>query len=107
MKKTVSFLLVGLVDHRGGRCGPVRDTVVHPARRDRSMHAMTASARAEGLTRSDLRQLLGRLLGEHAVLAMSATNLGVTGSPTLRPRREGARPQLGGPCRSRSPRSTA
>ena len=33
-----------------------------------------------GLTQSDLRALLGRQLGEHAALAMNATNLGVTGS---------------------------
>src|SRR5687767_15729692 len=39
-------------------------------------HAMTAST----LTKSDLRNTLNRQLGEHAVLAMNATNLGVTGS---------------------------
>ena len=42
-------------------------------------HAMTASA----LTKSDLRNALNRLLGEHAVLAMNATNLGVTGSKSF------------------------
>ena len=36
-------------------------------------HAQTASA-------SDLRSLLGRQLGQHAVLAMNATNAGVKGS---------------------------
>jgi hypothetical protein len=36
-----------------------------------------------GLTASDLRALLGRQLGEHAALAMNATNLGVTGSPAF------------------------
>lgn len=35
---------------------------------------------SQGLTQSDLRALLGRQLGEHAALAMNATNLGVTGS---------------------------
>ena len=38
---------------------------------------------AQGLTRSDLRALLDRQLGEHAALAMNATNLGVTGSPAF------------------------
>lgn len=42
-------------------------------------HATTASA----LTKSDLRNTLNRLLGEHAVLAMNATNLGVTGSKSF------------------------
>jgi hypothetical protein len=36
-----------------------------------------------GLTQSDLRALLGRQLGEHAALAMNATNLGVIGSPAF------------------------
>ena len=35
------------------------------------------------MTQSDLRSLLGRQLGEHAALAMNATNLGVTGSPAF------------------------
>ncbi|GIU95381.1 MAG: hypothetical protein KatS3mg012_1838 [Gaiellaceae bacterium] len=42
-----------------------------------------AIATLQGLTRSDLRALLGRQLGEHAALAMNATNLGVTGSPAF------------------------
>ncbi len=42
-------------------------------------HATQARA-SQGLTQSDLRSLLGRQLGEHAALAMNATNLGVTGS---------------------------
>lgn len=48
-------------------------------------HAAHASQAVslQGLTRSDLRSLLGRQLGEHAVLAMNATNLGVTGSPAF------------------------
>ena len=36
-----------------------------------------------GLTQSNLRSLLGRQLGEHAALAMNATNLGVIGSPAF------------------------
>jgi hypothetical protein len=45
-------------------------------------HASHASQAVslQKLTRSDLRALLGRQLGEHAALAMNATNLGVTGS---------------------------
>jgi hypothetical protein len=41
-----------------------------------TMHAHEATA----LSAADLRVTLDRLLGEHAVLAMNATNLGVTGS---------------------------
>ena len=44
-----------------------------------STHAMTAST----LTKSDLRVTLDNLFGEHAVLAMNATNLGVTGSKSF------------------------
>ena len=39
-----------------------------------------ARAAATKLTASDLRNTLNQLLGEHAVLAMNATNLGVKGS---------------------------
>ncbi len=47
-------------------------------------HAAHAkSVQLQGLTQSDLRALLGRQLGEHAALAMNATNLGVTGSPAF------------------------
>lgn len=38
---------------------------------------------SQGLTQSDLRALLGRQLGEHAALAMNATNLGVAGAPAF------------------------
>jgi hypothetical protein len=41
------------------------------------------AAHSQGLTQSDLRALLGRQLGEHAALAMNATNLGVIGSPAF------------------------
>jgi hypothetical protein len=41
------------------------------------------ASHSQGLTQSDLRALLGRQLGEHAALAMNATNLGVTGSPAF------------------------
>ena len=45
-------------------------------------HAMRATAAAT-VTASDLRSTLGRMLGEHAALAMNATNLGVTGSKSF------------------------
>jgi hypothetical protein len=47
-----------------------------------SMHGMTHTSAAAPKA-SDLRALLGRQFGEHAVLAMNATNAGVTGSPTF------------------------
>lgn len=49
----------------------------------RSGHVHAAHATTTTLTASDLRSLLGRLLGEHAVLAMNATNAGVTGSKSF------------------------
>jgi hypothetical protein len=52
----------------------------------RSMPSATPhnhATHSQGLTQSDLRALLGRQLGEHAALAMNATNLGVTGSPAF------------------------
>jgi hypothetical protein len=45
-----------------------------PSAKPMRMHATTA------VTASDLRVTLDRLLGEHAVLAMNATNEGVTGA---------------------------
>jgi hypothetical protein len=45
-------------------------------------HSQMSDAQG-GLTQSDLRALLGRQLGEHAALAMNATNLGVIGSPAF------------------------
>jgi hypothetical protein len=44
-----------------------------------NMHA----APAAGLTASDLRALLGQQFGEHAVLAMNATDAGYSGSPAF------------------------
>ncbi|MBA2642167.1 MAG: hypothetical protein H0U82_04470 [Actinobacteria bacterium] len=46
-----------------------------------SMQSMTMQS--QKVSASDLRSLLGRQLGEHAALAMNATNLGVTGSPAF------------------------
>lgn len=45
-------------------------------------HQMRSTA-ASSVTASDLRSTLGRLLGEHAILAMNATNAGVTGSKSF------------------------
>jgi hypothetical protein len=45
-------------------------------------HAMQSQS-TTALDASDLRSTLGRLLGEHAALAMNATNLGVTGSKSF------------------------
>jgi hypothetical protein len=46
-------------------------------------HPQSHASMAQRLTQSDLRALLGRQLGEHAALAMNATNLGVIGSPAF------------------------
>ena len=43
-------------------------------------HSGHATSSRSALTAADLRVTLDRLLGEHAVLAMNATNLGITGS---------------------------
>jgi hypothetical protein len=47
-----------------------------------SMAGMSMATRSKGaaLTESDLRALLGQQFGEHAVLAMNATDAGVTGA---------------------------
>ncbi|HEY6112797.1 MAG TPA: hypothetical protein VIV37_01730, partial [Gaiellaceae bacterium] len=68
----LSLLAVGVVSATAGSAKPA-------AAHDHSSHA----SQAQGLTQSDLRALLGRQLGEHAALAMNATNLGVIGSPAF------------------------
>ena len=68
-----SALTVGVIAATAGNGSSSGTTQMHAS------HAMTAST----LTRSDLRNTLNRLLGEHAVLAMNATNLGVTGSKSF------------------------
>jgi hypothetical protein len=50
---------------------------------DRHSHAAHMTQAKVAVTASDLRALLGRQLGEHAALAMNATNMGVTGSPAF------------------------
>lgn len=42
-----------------------------------------SSAATKATTAADLRVLLDKLLGEHAALAMNATNAGVTGAPSF------------------------
>lgn len=68
-------VLVFAVTAMAGSEAPARSSAPH----DHASHARASQA----LTRSDLRALLGRQLGEHAALAMNATNLGVTGSPAF------------------------
>jgi hypothetical protein len=66
----VAALTVGVVVATAGNGG---STMSHAG------HGMTATS-AKQISAADLRVTLDRLLGEHAVLAMNATNLGVTGS---------------------------
>ncbi len=58
-------------------------TVDSLASTSHAAHAQQSLRSTAGLTASDLRALLGRQLGEHAALAMNATNLGVKGSPAF------------------------
>ena len=46
-------------------------------------HDMTGMTKAAPMTAADLRVALDNLFGEHAVLAMNATNAGVTGSKSF------------------------
>ncbi len=68
-------LTVGVVAATAGN-GPTAAADMHTG------HAMRTTAAAT-VTASDLRSTLGRMLGEHAALAMNATNLGVTGSKSF------------------------
>jgi hypothetical protein len=54
-----------------------------PAAQPAAAHAHAAHT-TTAASASDLRALLGRLFGEHAALAMNATNQGVTGSPSFK-----------------------
>ena len=71
----LAVLVFGVVSATAGSSAPTRAAAPH----DHSSHA----SQSQGLTQSDLRALLGRQLGEHAALAMNATNLGVIGSPAF------------------------
>ena len=66
-------LTVGVLVATAGTGGSSDMTMSHMGHR-------TAATHASRITAADLRVTLDRLLGEHAVLAMNATNLGVTGS---------------------------
>ncbi len=68
----LAVLVFGVVSATAGSSTPTRAAAPHA-------HA----SQSQGLTQSDLRALLGRQLGEHAALAMNATNLGVIGSPAF------------------------
>ncbi len=76
----VSVLAIGVVSATAGSSSQPMSA---PASADARMAQMAHMSQAQGLTRSDLRSLLGRQLGEHAALAMNATNLGVIGSPAF------------------------
>lgn len=69
----LAALTVGVITATAGTGGSDGMTMSH------ARHGMSASG-ATKVTAADLRVTLDRLLGEHAVLAMNATNLGVTGS---------------------------
>ena len=75
---TMAALAVGVVAATAGPAEPraAHSHVVHSNDAGRAVSL-------QGLTKSDLRALLGRQLGEHAALAMNATNLGVIGSPAF------------------------
>ena len=69
----MTVLAVGVVSATAGSSKSAPVAVSHS-------HAVTTQS---GMTQSDLRSLLGRQLGEHAALAMNATNLGLIGSPAF------------------------
>jgi hypothetical protein len=71
----VAALAIGVISATAGS----KTTAAH----SHASHAQATGISLQKLTQSDLRALLGRQLGEHAVLAMNATNLGVTGSPAF------------------------
>ncbi|HET9288222.1 MAG TPA: hypothetical protein VFO26_11770 [Gaiella sp.] len=71
--------VVGVIAATAGNGGTGGETMSQAPHRTHSTGAATATT----LTASDLRNTLNRLLGEHAVLAMNATNLGVTGSKSF------------------------
>lgn len=66
-------LTVGVIAATAGNGTATKATGTHAG------HATLATNAAAPLA-SDVRSLLGKQLGEHAALAMNATNLGVTGS---------------------------
>ena len=80
MKRPISFLLV-LVAVVAAGVGVISATAGTSDRMDTPEVARPAHAHAaHGSPAADLRVTLDRLLGEHAALAMNATNLGYSGS---------------------------
>ena len=73
---TVAAALVGVIS---ATAGSKPESGIHSGMP--ATHSMSSSAAAGPSV--DLRVTLDRLLGEHAVLAMNATNLGVTGSKSF------------------------
>ncbi len=65
--------------------GAVSATAGNSGHQHSTGHQHPTAARSAKLTASDLRATLGQLFGEHAALAMNATNLGLTGSPSFKP----------------------
>ena len=72
----MSLLVFGVVSATAGSSSS-------PSAATAPMNHSSHTSQSQGLTQSDLRALLGRQLGEHAALAMNATNLGVIGSPAF------------------------
>ena len=69
-------LAIGVIAATAGTADNSMAGSMHTGHQMRSTAASTVSA-------SDLRSTLGRLLGEHAILAMNATNAGVSGSKSF------------------------
>ena len=83
VKRRITSLLVlgGLVIASLGGIAAAADT---SSRTQQTPHNhVSHSTMQQGTPAADLRVTLDRLLGEHAVLAMNATNLGVTGSKSF------------------------
>jgi len=86
MKRPIMFLLVlavvvaagiGVISATAGNSSSMADSSTANVARPAHSHASHASPAA------DLRVTLDRLLGEHAALAMNATNLGYSGSKSF------------------------
>lgn len=82
MKRTIISALAVSVALAIGAVAAVAGTST-PAAKPAAAHA-GHSAAATAVTASDLRALLGKLFGEHAALAMNATNQGISGSPSFK-----------------------
>jgi hypothetical protein len=81
MKRSISFLLV-LAAIVAASIGVISATAGTSSNSSAAQPAHSHAAHA-GSPASNLRATLGRLLGEHAALAMNATNLGYSGSKSF------------------------